>query len=179
MALKSTIFKAELSISDMDRHYYETHSLVLARHPSETDERMMVRVLAFAMYAGERLEFTAGLSTPDEPDLCLKSFSGDIELWIDLGLPSERRIRKSCNHAERVVVVSYGGRQAEKWLEQLGNGLDRFDNLTVINVTAADALTLETLIARSMQLQCSIDGGHIWFSTDDTTVEVNPIFWKR
>ncbi len=179
MALKSTVFKATLSLSDMDRQYYETHPLVLARHPSETDERMMLRVLAFAMYADERLEFTGGLSTPDVPDLWAKSFSDEIDLWIDLGLPSERRIRKACNRAGRVVVVSYGGRQADVWREQLGQGLTRFENLTVVNITEEDCRGLESLVARTMQLQCSIDGGQIWFSSDSSSVEVSPVFWKR
>jgi uncharacterized protein YaeQ len=179
MALKATIFKAELSVSDMDRQYYADHALVLARHPSETDVRLMVRVLAFAMHADDRLEFTRGLSTPEDPDLWLKSLTGEILLWIDLGLPDERRIRKACGRAERVVVVSYGGRQADAWREQLGEGLNRFKNLSVVNVSGDETDSLQTLMARTMQLQCSIDGGHIWISGDDTSVEVNPAVWKR
>jgi uncharacterized protein YaeQ len=179
MALKATIFKADLSISDMDRQYYASHSLVLARHPSETDRRLMVRVLAFAIYADDRLSFTRGVSTPEEPDLWRKSLSDEIELWIDLGQPDERRIRKACNQASQVVVFSYSGRQADAWLEHFGNRLNRFDNLTLINVTAEDTDRLESLVGRNMQLQCSIDGGHVWFSSDDASVEINPVIWKR
>jgi uncharacterized protein YaeQ len=179
MALKSTIFKAELSISDMDRQYYASHSFVLARHPSETDERMMVRVLAFAMHAAERLEITRGLSTPDEPDLWMKSLSGEIELWIDLGLPDERRMRKACNRATRVVVLSYGGRAADLWREQIGERWNRFDNLSVVNIKPETTQDLASLVMRSMQLQCSIDGGHVWLSSDDANVEVVPDIWKR
>ena len=96
MAAKSTIFKATLQISDMDRHYYQEHSLTIARHPSETDERMMVRLLAFSLNAHERLEFGRGLSTEDEADLWQKDLTGDIEHWIDVGMPDERLVRKAC-----------------------------------------------------------------------------------
>ena len=104
MALKATIFKAELQLSDMDRHHYQTHALTLARHPSETDERMLLRLAAFALNADERLEFTKGISSEDEPDLWLKNLSGEIELWIELGQPDEKRMRRACGRARRVVV---------------------------------------------------------------------------
>ena len=104
MAQKSTIYKAELSISDMDRHYYETHKLTVAKHPSETDERLMVRLLAFALSAREQLEFSKGLSSDDEPDVWEKSLSGEIELWITLGLPSEKIVRQSCGKAREVII---------------------------------------------------------------------------
>ncbi|MDC1438529.1 YaeQ family protein, partial [Planktomarina temperata] len=99
MAQKSTIYKAELSVSDMDRHYYETHKLTVAKHPSETYERMMLRLLAFALHASERLEFSKGISTDDEPDLWEKSLNGETDLWIALGLPSEKLLRQSCGKA--------------------------------------------------------------------------------
>jgi len=118
MALKSTIFKADLQIADMDRNYYQGHSLTLARHPSETDERMMVRLLAFALFADERLEFGRGLSADDEPALWRKDLTGAIELWIEVGLPDERELRKACGRAERVVVLCYGGRGAELWWDR-------------------------------------------------------------
>src|SRR6056297_2009370 len=109
MALKATIFKAALNIADMDRHYYGDHQLTLAQHPSETAERLMVRLLAFALNASETLTFTKGISTDDEPDLWQKSLSDDIELWIELGLPNESRLRKACGRAQRVIVYAYGG----------------------------------------------------------------------
>lgn len=112
MALKATIFKADLQIADMDRGYYGGHALTLARHPSETDERMMVRLLAFALFAGERLAFGRGLSAEDEPALWQKDLTGAVELWIEVGLPDERDIRKACGRADRVVVLCYGGRGA-------------------------------------------------------------------
>ena len=99
MALSATICKADLNIVDMDRHYYQQHSLTVAQHPSENDERLMIRLLAFALHADEFLSFTKGLSTDDEPDLWQKSLSGEIELWIELGLPSEKRLKKACGRA--------------------------------------------------------------------------------
>src|SRR5258708_39391271 len=113
MALKATIFKAELHIADMERGYYQDHSLTVARHPSETDERMMVRLLAFALNADATLAFGAGLSTDDEPDLWRKDLTGSIETWIDVGLPDEKRIRKACGRAAEVLVYSYVGHAPE------------------------------------------------------------------
>ena len=127
MALKSTIFKAELSIADMDRHYYGDHNLTLARHPSETDERMMVRLVAFVLNAHTDLEFTKGISTDDEPDLWLKGLSGEIELWIDLGQPDEKRIRQACGRAQQVLIYCYSGHGAEIWWSQIQGKLDRFN----------------------------------------------------
>jgi uncharacterized protein YaeQ len=132
MALKATIFKAELNIANMDRHYYQTHALTIARHPSETDERMMVRLLAFALHAGDALQFSKGLSDDDEPDLWQKDLIGGIELWIDLGQPDEKRIRKACGRARQVVIYSYSGSSADIWWRQTGEQLQRFANLTVI-----------------------------------------------
>ena len=115
MALKATIFKADLQIADMDRHYYGDHALTIARHPSETDERMMVRLLAFALHAHDMLAFGRGLSADDEPDLWQKDLTGAIDLWIDVGQPDEKRMLKACGRSSRVVVYStaaaatYGG----------------------------------------------------------------------
>ena len=127
MAPNATIYKIELQLSDMDRHYYATHALTLARHPSETDERMMVRLLAFALYADERLEFGKGLSTDEEPDLWRKELNGDIALWIDLGQPDPARIRKACGRARKVIVVNYGGRSADIWWEKSAEPLQRLE----------------------------------------------------
>ena len=115
MALKSTIYKADCQISDIDRGYYQPHYLTIALHPSETEERMMVRLLAFVLNAHEHLQFSKGLSTDDEPDLWKKSLTGDIELWIDAGMPDEKRIRKASNRADKVIIYTYGGRNNVWW----------------------------------------------------------------
>ncbi|MFA6311956.1 MAG: YaeQ family protein [Sterolibacterium sp.] len=177
MALKATIFKADLQISDMDRNYFHEHALTIARHPSENDERMMVRVLAFALYADEALAFGKGLSADDEPDLWRKDLTGAIELWIDVGLPDEKRIRKACGRADQVVIVSYGGRGAELWWAQTGAQLERFRNLTVINLpqAASQAVArLVTLSQRNMQLHCLIQEEHLWLTSGEERVEIVP-----
>ena len=159
MALKATVFRAELQVSDMDRNYYATHALTLARHPSETDERLMVRLLAFALYADERLEFARGSASDDEPDLWLKSRSGEIDLWIDVGQPDESRIRKACGRAGEVVVLNYHGRSADLWWDKVKPALARCNNLTVIDIDAATIAELAALADRGMRLQCMIQDG--------------------
>ncbi|MEP4038817.1 YaeQ family protein [Pseudophaeobacter sp.] len=178
MAQKATIYKVELSVSDMDRHYYETHKLTVAKHPSETDERLMVRLLAFALNAHEQLELTKGLSTDDEPDIWQKSLSGELELWVALGLPSEKVVRQSCGKAKAVIVYSYG-RTAEVWWEKIKNSTTRFDNLQVVNFSEADTLDLANLANRSMKLQVNIQDGDVMVSIDDSIVYVTQVKWKK
>ena len=175
MALKSTVVKAELQISDLDRHYYATHNLTVAQHPSETDERLMVRLLAFALFAEERLEFGRGLSQDDEPDLWLKELTGEIDLWIDLGQPEEARIRKACGRARRAVVVTYSGRSADIWWEKNSASLARSGNLTVIDIAAETVAALTTLMARAMRLNVMIQDGEVQVLGGDVTVEVRPL----
>ena len=174
MALKSTIFKAELQIADLERNYYQNHALIVARHPSETDERMMVRVLAFAMYADSALTFGKGLSAEDEPDLWRKDLTGAIELWLDVGLPDEKRIRRACGRARQVVVVTYGGRVADMWWQQNKVALPRQDNLTVITMSAEDSRALADLAARGMQLQCTLQDGELWLIVDGENTRIAP-----
>jgi uncharacterized protein YaeQ len=145
MALKATIYKAELQVSDMDRQYYANHALTLAQHPSETEERLMIRLLAFALHANELLEFGRGLSTDDEPDLWRKSLTGEIEQWIELGQPDEQRIRKACGRARQVVVISYSGRGADVWWDKIAAGLARSKNLTVMDIPAVTVQALASL----------------------------------
>ena len=172
MALKATIFKAELNISDMDRQYYGDHTLTIARHPSETDERMMVRLLAFALHASEALTFGRGISTDDEPDLWQKDLTGAIECWIDVGLPDEKLIRKACGRARQVYVYTYGGRGADIWWGQSSSKLERLDNLTVMNIPLATTQAMAKLAQRNMSLQCTIQDGEIWLSGGDETVQL-------
>ena len=125
MALKATVVKAELQLSDLDRHHYATYPLTLAQHPSETDQRLMARLVAFALFADERLEFGKGLSNEEEPDLWRRDYTGEIEQWIDLGQPDESRIRKACGRARQVIVVNYGGRVADLWWDKNAAALAR------------------------------------------------------
>ncbi|MBL4864902.1 MAG: YaeQ family protein [Pseudomonadales bacterium] len=178
MALKATIFKVDLQLTDMDRHYYENHLLTIARHPSETDERMMVRLLAFALNASENLEFTKGLSADDEPSIWQKSLSNELEIWIDVGLPDEKNIRKASNRADQVMIYSYGGNAADIWWNQIQTKLTRFNNVTVINLPEADTQALAQLTTRTMQLNCTIQDGQVWISDDSHTQEITPILLK-
>jgi uncharacterized protein YaeQ len=179
MAQKATIYKVELSIADMDRHYYETHNLTVAKHPSETDERLMVRLLAFALNAHEKLEFTRGLSSDDEPDIWQKSLSGELKLWVTLGLPGEKIIRQSCGKANEVIVYCYGGRTAETWWEKVKNSTTRFDNLQIINFSETDTNELGKQVSRSMKLQVNIQDGDVMVSVDGSIVYVTPVKWKN
>lgn len=172
MALKSTIYKAELSIADIDRGYYHDHTLTIARHPSETDERMMVRVLAFALYADEALGFGRGLSTEDEPDLWRHDITGAIEQWIEVGLPDEREVRKACGRAHEVVILAYGGRAADLWWEGVREKLERQEKLLVVEVPFEASRALVQLAGRSMRLQVTIQEGHVLVTDGSATVPV-------
>jgi uncharacterized protein YaeQ len=174
MAPKATVVKVELQVSDMDRHYYATHMLTLAQHPSETDERLMVRLLAFALFADERLEFGRGLSSEDEADLWRRDYTGDIEQWIDLGQPDESRIKKACGRAQQVVVVNYSGNGANIWWDKVAPTLSRIKNLTVIDIPAATVDSLVTLIQRGMRLNCLVQDGEVQLMSDTINITLRP-----
>ena len=177
MALKATICKAVLQIADMDRSYYGEHALTVARHPSETDERMMVRLLAFALNAHEHLAFGKGLSETEEPDLWQKDLTGAIAHWIEVGQPDEKRLLRACGRSGRVTVYAYGNR-ADLWWKPAAGRLARAKNLAVWRIPAAASQSLEKLAARTMQLQCTIQEGQLWFSSAAQTVQVEPAALK-
>jgi len=178
MALKSTVFKAEVQVADMDRHHYQTHGLTIARHPSENDQRMMVRVLAFALYADEALAFGRGLSTEDEPALWQKDLTGAIDLWIDVGQPDEKDIRRACGRAAQVVLITYGGPVAEVWWEKIRHKLERLDNLTVLNLSIDEGAALAGLAERTMILQATIQDGSVLLTGGGQAIELHPARWK-
>lgn len=178
MALKASIFKAELQIADLERHYYQSHALTLARHPSETDERMMLRVLAFARHAHADLAFTKGLSSQDEPDLWQRDLTGTIETWIELGQPDEKRIRKACGRARRVFIYCYGGHGAKLWWEKIAPQLERFDNLNVINIPADASQALAKLAQRGMRLNCTVQDKQMWLGDENNTVDLELEIWR-
>jgi len=178
MALRATIYKADLHIADSDRHYYGSHALTVARHPSETDERMMVRLVAFALHAQEGLAFTKGLSDTDEPDVWLKDLTGAIDLWIEVGQPDERRILKACGRAEQVVVYCYGGHASTVWWEGVRNKLARARNLRVVCLPAGQTRELAELAERTMDLHVNIQDGTVFMSADKGQVTVEPEVWR-
>ena len=174
MALGATICKADLNIVDMDRHYYEQHSLTLAQHPSETDERLMVRLVVFAVHASEYLSFTKGLSTDDEPDLWQKSLSDDIELWIELGLPSEKRLKKACGRSKQVIVYTYGTGSAEQWWKQMQPQVARFKNISIRHIDTEITSSLAKAVQRNLNIQVSIQDSEITWHSDDLVLSFTP-----
>jgi len=186
MALKSTIYKATLSIADIDHGYYADHALTLARHPSETDERMMVRLLALAMNAhalhdtcsGDgMLAFGAGLSDPDDPDLWLKDFTGATRLWVEVGQPEDRPLVKACQKADAVKVYAFH-HAAEVWWKGIETKLSRLDKLQVFRVPTEASQQLAGMAERSMQLQATVQDGAVTISGAAESVVIEPIRWK-
>ena len=175
MALKATIFKADLDISDMDRHYYQSHALTLARHASETDQRMMVRLLAFALHAHEYLTFTDGLGNAEDPALWQKDLTGVIDLWIEIGQPDEKRLLKACGRAGQVVVYCYGN-SAKIWWGQVESKLERAKNLTVIHLPGANLLSF--LAERTMSFQIMIQDGQVFLTAGEQTLEVELVTFR-
>ena len=159
MALRSTVYRCDLSIADVDRGVYADHALTIARHPSETDERMMVRVMAWALNADDALAFGAGLSDPDEPDLVCRDLTGAISLWIFVGLPEEKLVRRACGRAAQVRIYAYGGQRAELWWAQNGSVLSRCANLSVWSLPPSQTAELAKLADRGMKLGVTVQDG--------------------
>lgn len=176
MALGATIYKVRLSVSDLDRHFYHDFDLTVARHPSETEERMMVRIAAFALHADERLEFTKGINTGDEPDIWLKDYDGTIRLWIDLGQPDDKRVRKGCGRSETAVIYTFNTRAAEAWWRQSRDKLSRFGNLEAVRLHIDG--DLEAMADRSMQLQALIQDGELLLDNGTAHVRITQERWQ-
>jgi uncharacterized protein YaeQ len=155
MALKATIYKAELNIADMDRNYYQEHALTIARHPSETDERVMIRLLAFALHADPALAYGKDL----------------FDTWIEVGQPEERRLMKASGRAEHVIVYSYSA-VSHIWFKGIAKQIDRARNISIVNISAETSAALERMAKRNMQLQCTIQDGQVWLTDGTDTVQV-------
>jgi uncharacterized protein YaeQ len=179
MALTATIRKAELQISDMDRGYYASHTLTLAQHPSETDDRLMVRLLTFALNADDRLEFGRGLSVDDEPDLWRRDYTGDVELWIELGQPDESRLRKAAGRARAVQLVTYGGRAADIWWDRNASALKKLSTLEVMDLPGEFVTEWGAQIERTMQWDVQIQDGEVQLTSDKAQLSVIPTWRKQ
>jgi len=175
MAAKATIYKAKLNIANMDSHYYAEHNLTMAKHPSETDLRLMIRLVAFILNADEELEFCKGISQEDEPDLWQKSLGGEIELWIDLGQPDEKRIKKACGRSEKVIIYTYQEGMATSWWKQIKTSLTRFSNLQVIHLDIDG--DIEQLTKRSMSLQANISDNELTLINEEDSVVIREKNW--
>jgi len=177
MATKATIYKALLNIANMDSHYYAEHNLTMAKHPSETDLRLMVRLVAFILNADEELEFCKGISQEDEPDLWQKSLDGEIKLWIDLGQPDEKRIKKACGRSEKVIIYTYQEGMATSWWKQIQASLTRFSNLQVIHLDIEG--DIEELAKRAMSLQANISDNELTLIDEEYSVVIKEKSWMK
>lgn len=162
MALKATVFKADLQIANLDQNQFGHYSLTLAQHPSETIERVMIRLLAFALYATEDLRFGRGLSDEEDAAVWEIDPAGVTRLWIDVGLPDETRVKKACSRADRAVIMTYGGRSSDMWWQQQANTLARYRNLTVIQISPEDSAKLVEAAGRTMKLSWTIQEGMVY-----------------
>ena len=178
MALKSTIYKSEIQIANMDSNYYETHNRTLAQHPSETEERLLVRIIAFILNASETLSFAKGISTDDEPDLWQKNYSDEIELWIELGQPDEKRIKKACSRSKKVTIYCYSSNSANVWWQSNKSKLQRYNNLSVIRLDKLCDTPYENLIQRNVQLQATIQDSQLLLTNGQETLEIGQTIWK-
>jgi len=177
MAIKSTVIKLDLTISDMDRDYYQQHTLTMAQHPSETEQRLILRTIAFTLFAREDLQFTKGLSDDSQPDLWQKNLIDDIELWIDLGQPDEKRIRKACHKAKQVIIFSYGDNAAKIWWKGVEGKAKGFNNLSVYHINTEQYNALDQLMKRHLVLNASIQDAELWLSDDQTSLHITPEQW--
>ncbi len=179
MALGATIYKIELHMADNDRHYYGSHSLTIARHPSETAERMMARLIAYSMHAHEDLAFTKGLSETDEPDIWQKDLTGAIDLWIEVGQPADTRILRACGRAEQVYVYCFNGHASKIWWEGVSKKLDRAKNLKVVSLPFEEIRSLASHVERSMVMHVSIQENVVSISSEHTQVSLEPERWRQ
>lgn len=178
MALKATIYKASVNIADLDRQYFSDTQLTLARHPSETQERMMLRLLAWILNADDKLQFTKGLSADDQPELWLHHDYGTVKLWIELGLPEERRLKKASGLAEQVVLFAYSERAAQVWWQQNREKLSTLKNLSIWYMDDQQLGLLSDLASRNMNLQVTLQEGMIWLSDGERHVELQLTPWQ-
>ncbi len=179
MALKATIYKAAINIADMDRSFFHDANLTLAQHPSETEQRMMLRLLAWICHADERLTFTRGLSADEEPEIWLKNDHNGIELWVELGLPDERRLKKACNQSARVVLYVYGERAARVWWPAIQDKVAGHKNLCIRFLDDGQLAQLTALASRNMTLQATLQEGTIWLSDAQNSLEVQFSDWQN
>jgi len=178
MALKSTVYKATLQVADMDRAHYRDHALTLALHPSETEERLMIRLLAFALEAAAddargTLQFARGLSDADEPDLWQRDLTGQLVHWVEVGQPDARRLVRAAARAERVSLYTYAA-SVPVWWGGVERDLARLSNLRVWQIDADESRALAELAQRSMQVDVTVQDGIVWLDEGLRHLELHP-----
>ena len=179
MAIKATIYKVKLEISDCDRNYFHSHDLTISCHPSETEQRMMVRLLAFSLFASDSLGFTKGLCADDEPELWDKNLSGEIEQWISLGQIEEKQLRKSLGRSKQVIIFTYAGQKSSVWWNKNQSKYSQLNNLQIINIKPEDVTAMQDFVSRNMNLQVTIQERIIWLSDSSQTISIEPEIWLR
>lgn len=179
MALGAMVYKAQLSISNLDRGWYGQPVLTIARHPSETEKRLMLRVLTWCVRAGEHLEFGRGLSSDGEPALWETDDTGAIIEWVELGAPDVRTVRKAAGKSEHVLVLAYDEARTKPWWESVKGELSKIDKLTVIFIPDSEADALAAMALRSMKFAVTIQDSVIWVNSDTADVQINPEYLKR
>lgn len=172
MALKATIYKAKLTVANLNIHHYQDYNLTIAKHPSETNLRMMYRLLAFSLLSQEELEFTKGLSTDSEPDLWKINFDGSIDHWIELGHPDERRIRQICAKSKLVSIYTYQDNTSLAWFKSIEDQLHRFNHLNVTHLFVKDGQSIEDFVERGMNFGISIEDDEIWLSNETDRINL-------
>jgi uncharacterized protein YaeQ len=178
VAQKATVCKAELQIADIDRSLYADHLVTLARHPSETDERMMIRLLAFALNVpaddrGGALEFAKGMWDPEEAELWQKDLTGRLLHWIEVGQPEERRLVKASNRADKVTVYAFS-HGAPVWWAGLGSRVARGGNVDAWLIPSEQSRELAALAGRSMKLQINRQDGIVHIADAEHSIEIVP-----
>lgn len=173
MALGATIYKATLEISDLDRGWYGTPHLTIACHPSETESRMMVRVLAFALYASDKLEFGRGISADDDADLWETNEAGDIGRWIDVGTPDNKSLRRAAGKSDDVVVLAYDDAKVEPWWASNKGDFGKINKLTILRITDEEREALAGMCSRNMHLAATIQDGTVWMADDAQNLELH------
>lgn len=179
MAQKATIYKADVNVANMDSDLYLDQSLTIAQHPSETLQRMMLRIVAWAMHANEQLTFTKGLCDEDEPELWQVNYSDEIEVWIDLGLPDEKRLKKASVRAQQAILFAYGENAASQWWTQQKSTAQKYNNLSIYRVSDETMAALADLVTRTMQLQFSISDGQVWLSCGEQSLLLDIETWQE
>ena len=177
MAIKATIYKVTLQLADMDRQHYGDYEATLARHPSETDERMLVRLLAFALNVPKNtdhgaLEFAKDMWEPDEPSLWQKNLTGQLEQWIEIGQPDEKRLLRASGRSRRVSVYSFSS-STPIWWSGIANRITRARNLSIWQLPSDQSRELAALAQRAMRLQVTLQDGAIWVGDEQRSVEVS------
>lgn len=166
MALKATIYKVQLNVSDIDSGHYDDYNLTIAQHPSENERRMMYRLTVFALNAKEGPSFTKGLCAQEEPELWTHNAMGEIEHWIDLGTPDLKRIKQACGKSKKVSIYTYQERASIERFESIKSSIERFKNLSVTHLKVLGEVPLENLVTRNMDLYATIQDQELWLSDD-------------